>query len=71
MLHADATRSCERAAAAADLDAKVFNPEAAPADQTFKALVFDATGIGSSERLHEAWAFFHPTIRRVHALRAA
>jgi 3-oxoacyl-[acyl-carrier protein] reductase len=31
----------------------------------FKALVFDATGISSSSDLHEAWAFFHPTIRRV------
>ena len=31
-------------AAAAGLDAAVFNPEA-PADQRFKALVFDATGI--------------------------
>jgi 3-oxoacyl-[acyl-carrier protein] reductase len=34
-------------------------------EQTFKALVFDATGILDSGRLREAWAFFHPTIRRV------
>jgi 3-oxoacyl-[acyl-carrier protein] reductase len=34
-------------------------------DDTFKALVFDATGIDSPEKLREAWAFFHPTIRRV------
>jgi 3-oxoacyl-[acyl-carrier protein] reductase len=34
-------------------------------EQTFKALVFDATGIGSTEELREAWAFFHPTIRRL------
>lgn len=34
-------------------------------EQTFKALVFDASGIGSSEQLREAWAFFHPAIRRV------
>ncbi len=53
------------AAAQAGLDAGVFNPDAAPAEQTFKALVFDASGITSSERLREAWAFFHPTIRRV------
>jgi 3-oxoacyl-[acyl-carrier protein] reductase len=53
------------AAAAADLDAKLFNPEVAPSDQTFKALVFDATGIAASEQLHEAYAFLHPTIRRV------
>jgi 3-oxoacyl-[acyl-carrier protein] reductase len=34
-------------------------------EQTFKALVFDATGIGSSDQLREAWAFFSPTIRRL------
>jgi 3-oxoacyl-[acyl-carrier protein] reductase len=53
------------AAAAAGLDAKVFNPDVAPADQTFKAIVLDATGIASSDQLVEAWAFLHPTIRRV------
>ncbi len=53
------------AAAAAGLDAGVWNPEAAPPEQRFKALVFDATGIGSSEQLVEAWAFLHPAIRRV------
>ncbi len=42
------------AAAAADADAKVFNAEAAPSDQRFKALVFDATGITSSEELRAA-----------------
>ena len=36
-------------AAAAGLDAAVFNPEA-PADQRFKALVFDATGIDVARR---------------------
>ncbi len=34
-------------------------------EETFKALVFDATGIDSSDRLVEAWDFFHTTIRRV------
>ncbi|MBV9335488.1 MAG: short chain dehydrogenase, partial [Solirubrobacterales bacterium] len=34
-------------------------------EQTFKAIVFDATGIRSSEELREAWSFFHPVIRRV------
>jgi 3-oxoacyl-[acyl-carrier protein] reductase len=34
-------------------------------DELFKALVFDASGIDSSASLREAWAFFHPTIRRV------
>src|SRR5947209_14665170 len=33
------------------------------ADETFKALLFDATGITSSEQLREAWSFFHPVIR--------
>ena len=51
-------------AAAAGLDAAVFNPEA-PADQRFKALIFDATGITSSAQLVELQRFFHPTVRRV------
>jgi 3-oxoacyl-[acyl-carrier protein] reductase len=56
----------ERSAAAeAGLDAGVFNPDAASEDQTFTALVFDASGIADSEQLRDAWAFFHPTIRRV------
>jgi 3-oxoacyl-[acyl-carrier protein] reductase len=54
-----------RAAASAGLEAKVFNARTAPSDQTFKALVFDASGIASSEELHAAWEFFHPVIRRV------
>jgi 3-oxoacyl-[acyl-carrier protein] reductase len=53
------------AAAEAKLDAGVFNPEAAPEGQRFKALVFDATGIESSDELERAWAFFAPAIRRV------
>jgi 3-oxoacyl-[acyl-carrier protein] reductase len=53
------------AAAEAGLDAKVFNPDVAPADQTFKALLFDASGIAASEKLEQAWAFLHPSIRRV------
>ena len=47
-------------AAEAGLDAAVFNP-LAPADQRFKALVFDATGA----ELIELHRFFHPTVRRV------
>jgi len=50
----------------AGVDAGVWNPEA-PADQRWKGLVFDATGIRSSEELRELWAFFHPTIRRLAA----
>jgi 3-oxoacyl-[acyl-carrier protein] reductase len=53
------------AAAEAKLDAGVFNPDAAPEDQRFKALVFDATQIESSDELERAWAFFKPAIRRV------
>jgi len=52
------------AAAAARLDAAVFNP-AAPGDQRFKALVFDATAIADSTALAALHAFFHPTIRRL------
>ena len=33
------------------------------ADETFKALVFDATGIDSSDQLRQAYEFFHPVIR--------
>jgi 3-oxoacyl-[acyl-carrier protein] reductase len=53
------------AAADAGIEARVWNAEAAPEDETFKALVFDATGIADSTQLHEVWAFLHPTIRRV------
>jgi 3-oxoacyl-[acyl-carrier protein] reductase len=53
------------AAAAAKLDAGIFNPDAAPADERFKALVFDATGIESSDELLRAWDFFAPAIRRL------
>ncbi len=53
------------AVAEAKLDAGIFNPDAATQDQRFKALVFDASGIASSEELERAWAFFHPAIRRV------
>jgi 3-oxoacyl-[acyl-carrier protein] reductase len=53
------------AAAAAEIDARIFEPDVAPAEQTFKALAFDASGITSTEALREAYEFFHPTIRRV------
>lgn len=51
-------------AARAGLDAAVFNP-AAPADQRFRALVFDATGIESSADLVELQRFFYPTVARL------
>jgi 3-oxoacyl-[acyl-carrier protein] reductase len=53
------------AAADAHLNAGIWNPDAATDGQRFKALVFDATGIKASDQLVEAWAFLHPTIRRV------
>jgi 3-oxoacyl-[acyl-carrier protein] reductase len=53
------------AAADAGLDAAIFNPDAASADERFKALVLDASGIASIEELREAYRFFHSTIRRV------
>jgi 3-oxoacyl-[acyl-carrier protein] reductase len=53
----------------ADAGAKVAPPLESDGEeqggQTFKALVFDATGITDSTMLREAWAFFHPTIRLV------
>jgi 3-oxoacyl-[acyl-carrier protein] reductase len=64
-VHTPLQEDVRTAAAGANVDAKVFNHEVAPADQTFKALVFDATGIGSSDALSDAWSFFHATIRRV------
>jgi 3-oxoacyl-[acyl-carrier protein] reductase len=53
------------AAADADLEAAIWNPEAATEQQRFKALLFDASAIESSDELEQAWAFLHPTIRRV------
>jgi 3-oxoacyl-[acyl-carrier protein] reductase len=53
------------AAAAVGLEPGLWNPDAAPVHQRFKALVLDATGIDSSDRLVESWAFFHPTIRKL------
>jgi 3-oxoacyl-[acyl-carrier protein] reductase len=53
------------AAAEANLEAAIWNPEAATEQQRFKALVFDATAIESSDELEQVWAFLHPTIRRL------
>ena len=60
-------QEARQAAADAGLSAGIFNGEVASADQTFKALIFDASGISDSAGLKQAWAFFHPTIRRVRA----
>jgi 3-oxoacyl-[acyl-carrier protein] reductase len=64
-VHTPLNDEVRTAAADAGLQAKVFNPDAVSADQTFKALVFDASGIADSTQLSEVFAFFHPTIRRV------
>ncbi|MBV9002067.1 MAG: short chain dehydrogenase, partial [Solirubrobacterales bacterium] len=64
-VHTPLSDDVRTAAADAGLNAQVFNPEAASEDQTFKALVFDASGIADSSQLHEAFSFFRPAIRRV------
>jgi 3-oxoacyl-[acyl-carrier protein] reductase len=64
-VHTPLGNEVRAAAANAGLEAAIFNSEVAPSDQAFKALVFDASGIDTSERLREAYEFFHPTIRRV------
>jgi 3-oxoacyl-[acyl-carrier protein] reductase len=53
------------AVAQAGLRASIFNPDAAPPDQRFKALVLDASGLRRAEDLALAYAFFHDTARRV------
>jgi 3-oxoacyl-[acyl-carrier protein] reductase len=53
------------AAAQAGLDAAVWNPDTASEGESFKALVFDATGIASTGDLGELRTFFGPTIRRI------
>jgi len=64
-VHTPLDEHVRTAAADARLEAKVWGPEAASEDQTFKALLFDASGIENSEHLRELWAFFAPTVRRV------
>ncbi len=64
-VHTPLEQDVRTAAADAGIEARVWNAEAAPEDETFKALVFDASGIADSTQLHEVWAFLHPTIRRV------
>jgi 3-oxoacyl-[acyl-carrier protein] reductase len=64
-VHTPMLQDVRTAAADAGLEAKVWGSDAAPEEQTFKALVFDASGIADSTQLSELWAFFGPTIRRV------
>ena len=53
------------AAAEAGLEAAVWSPETATEEDSFKALVFDASGIAGTDALGELHAFFGPLIRRV------
>jgi 3-oxoacyl-[acyl-carrier protein] reductase len=64
-VHTPMASDVRSAVAAVGLDARVFSSEVAPSDQTFKALVFDASGIRSSDQLHAAFEFVGPAIRRV------
>jgi len=48
-----------------EIRAEVFVALPGAQEQTFKALVFDATGIKDVDQLRAAWAFFGPAIRRV------
>jgi 3-oxoacyl-[acyl-carrier protein] reductase len=50
--------------AAAGIDASIFE-RLAPGDQRFKALVFDASGIGDSGELESLHGFLHPTVGRL------
>jgi 3-oxoacyl-[acyl-carrier protein] reductase len=49
-----------------DVGAEVFSGIPG-GEETFKALVFDATGISSSGELRQAYEFFHPVIRSLRA----
>ena len=64
-VHTPLESPARSAVADAGIEASVFNPHEPPADQTFKAVVFDATGIPASDQLREAYEFFHASIRRV------
>src|SRR5581483_3080656 len=57
--HTPFGENVRNAAADAGLEASIFNADVAPSNQTFKAPVFDASGIDSSERLRAAYEFFH------------
>ena len=58
-------RRLRTAVAGAALPAAIFNPDAARADQRFKAVVLDATGLRTPGDLTTAYEFLHVTARRV------
>jgi 3-oxoacyl-[acyl-carrier protein] reductase len=64
-VHTPLEQDVRTAAADAGIEARVWNAEAAAEDETFKALVFDASGIADATQLREVYTFFGPTIRRV------
>jgi 3-oxoacyl-[acyl-carrier protein] reductase len=54
----------QKQAAAAGLSADSYTARRED-DNTFKALVFDATGIENPDQLKALWEFFHPVIRKL------
>ncbi len=57
-------RPLREAAAVADLDATLYNPESNGSER-FKGLVFDASGIADSTDLVALQGFFHPVLGRL------
>src|SRR3954470_10859028 len=55
------------AATAARLGPTLWDPDQADEDLAFGALIYDATGISSTDELSHLYEFFHPTIRMVGA----
>lgn len=61
-VHTGEGEELRRAAADAGLDARLWSPGAS-GERRFAALIFDASGISTSDELRELLAFFHPSIR--------
>src|SRR4051812_14421916 len=61
-------QEAKAAATAAKLGQTIWNGDAGEdADLTFGALIFDASGIGSTGDLSELYEFFHPVVRKLGA----
>src|SRR3954453_7352068 len=52
-------------ATAAKLGPTLWDPDQADESLSFGALIYDATGISSTDELSHLYEFFHPTIRMV------
>jgi len=63
-VHSYAQDHVSKAAKEAGVGVKVWNPEV-EAEQKFKALVFDASGITRSDDLVQVYHFFHPVMRKL------